>query len=340
MSGLLGGGGGLVNIKADLVLNAFRDQMNAGVSLQGMVDGFTDEFEDETGIDAASVNETYDAANDYYHNPRPAGSAALIPQGSGTEIGTFTNIDKAFDTLNKGAAWTASNYASFVVWTDPSTAGVGYIGKSYVGSPKVCTGWKAWGTSDYKLDSQAGLGSAGNTTSDVQLQGSNDGVVWNDIDSVKAIVHSSASLDYTGNGNTVAYRDWRLKVTGKSSDVSYGRMDFTELEFYGHDALVAPDMELISAVQTALSAPATGYVYLWQEDVDAVTLDADLIVYGSSDGGTTWDAGSLEEIALLSTGRLLKAPIGFTGGGVLMAYKISTFNDKVIRIHAVGMDWG
>ena len=38
-------------IKADLILNSFRDQLNAGIAVQGLVDGFADEFEDASGVD-------------------------------------------------------------------------------------------------------------------------------------------------------------------------------------------------------------------------------------------------------------------------------------------------
>ena len=49
------------------MLNAFRIAINGSLSVQNMVDGIIDEFEDETGVDTgASTNEDYDATNDLY----------------------------------------------------------------------------------------------------------------------------------------------------------------------------------------------------------------------------------------------------------------------------------
>jgi len=51
------------------VLNAFRIAINGSLSVQNMVDGVVDEYEDETGIDgASSTNEVYDSDGDYYYN--------------------------------------------------------------------------------------------------------------------------------------------------------------------------------------------------------------------------------------------------------------------------------
>jgi len=46
----------------NIMLNAFRISVNGGLTVQNMVDGVVDEFEDETGVDTStSTNETYAA---------------------------------------------------------------------------------------------------------------------------------------------------------------------------------------------------------------------------------------------------------------------------------------
>jgi len=62
-------------IELNTMLNAFRIAINGSLSQFNMVDGITDEFEDESGIDTiASVNEDYDSVNDLY---KPTSVAAL-----------------------------------------------------------------------------------------------------------------------------------------------------------------------------------------------------------------------------------------------------------------------
>jgi hypothetical protein len=58
---------GLEVLYDNIMLNAFRISVNGSLSQQGMVDGISDEYEDETGIDTgSSTNESYDSINDLY----------------------------------------------------------------------------------------------------------------------------------------------------------------------------------------------------------------------------------------------------------------------------------
>ena len=54
-------------IEANVALNSFNIAVNGGLSVQNMVDGVSDVFTDETGIDTSrSVGEVYDGTNDLY----------------------------------------------------------------------------------------------------------------------------------------------------------------------------------------------------------------------------------------------------------------------------------
>jgi len=53
--------------KANIMLNAFRITVNGGLTVQNMVDGVVDEFEDATGVDAStSTYESRDSSGKYY----------------------------------------------------------------------------------------------------------------------------------------------------------------------------------------------------------------------------------------------------------------------------------
>lgn len=55
------------NLIMNDAINAFRIAVNGTLSVQSMVDGFVDEYEDENGIDTTnSVNELYNSTGNYY----------------------------------------------------------------------------------------------------------------------------------------------------------------------------------------------------------------------------------------------------------------------------------
>ena len=56
----------------------------------------------------------------------------------------------------------------------------------------------------------------------------------------------------------------------------------------GQFGVVYDNMTLLSNAQTAQADPAEGRLMLYEEDVDAITLDTDLKGYVSRDGGTTY----------------------------------------------------
>jgi hypothetical protein len=56
-------------LEKNLGVNFLRDSVAEGWSIFGMVDGFSDVFTDETGVDTgSSTNQVYDATGDYYTN--------------------------------------------------------------------------------------------------------------------------------------------------------------------------------------------------------------------------------------------------------------------------------
>jgi len=98
---------------------------------------------------------------------------------------------------------------------------------------------------------------------------------------------------------------------------------------------------LVSNATTALATPTDAFIVLWQEDVDAITLNTDLTAEVSRDGGTTWTAAALAEVASLSTGRVLTgtANISAQPAGTSMKYRVKTLNTKEQRLHGVALQW-
>lgn len=182
-------------------LNAFRLAAYGAISVQNYDDGFVDEFEDETGVDA--------------------GSATLIPQGDGTAIGNLTS--------NGGlaAAFDGNNYQTYTACAGTGSAGEAQIGKDYgAGINKTVVRFKVWSPND-----QGWTTSHNSGTMSFQLQGSTDNLTWADV-GIAAIDDEGAtgwrSLDHTVP-NATAYRYWRVAINREDGA---GNPCVGELEFY------------------------------------------------------------------------------------------------------------
>ena len=318
--------------RANIILNAFRIAVNGGLSVMDMVDGVVDEFEDETGVDLpTSTNETYDATNDLYTSLQT------------TKDGRFDEADASQVDIGDGVA--NRKHIGFQ-WVASTT-----------GTISTC-----------KIDLELV-----NANSDVfcQLYSENAGSPGSAIGSASdTVTLNSAPAEFTftfatppsvtngttywmvltdssGSGNVrmeqaahnASYKtgasDTITSITDGSNGTGTAEL---RLEIVINDVV---NMTLVSNATTALAQPDEAFVVLWQEDVDAVTLNTDLKAYASRDGGTTFTQITLAEEAALSTGRILTGTVDISGqpAGTSMKYKIETLNTKEQRIHGVGLEW-
>jgi len=105
-----------------------------------------------------------------------------------------------------------------------------------------------------------------------------------------------------------------------------------------------PNMILISDTFTADSEPSQARIVIFEEDIDAVTLNTDLKVYISRDGGSTWaevtlsDEGDYDTSKRILVGNVDLSVSGI-GSGTDMVYKHITGNNKDLKIHGTGLLW-
>jgi len=102
------------------------------------------------------------------------------------------------------------------------------------------------------------------------------------------------------------------------------------------------DMTLLSTSFTAQSEPDNAALQLIEEDVDSITLNTDLIVSVSRDGGTTFTSFTLEEQDnLVGSQRVLTAngSISSQPAGTSMVYKIQTANNKDMKFYSSSLSW-
>jgi hypothetical protein len=102
-------------------------------------------------------------------------------------------------------------------------------------------------------------------------------------------------------------------------------------------------MTLLSNAYTAEATPTKGRLVLFEEDVDAITLNTDLKGYISRDGGTTWTQITLTDEGDYETGKRILSTVAtdISGqpSGTSMKWKVETLNEKQLKLHGTGMQW-
>lgn len=102
------------------------------------------------------------------------------------------------------------------------------------------------------------------------------------------------------------------------------------------------NMVLVSNAVTANTTPTTAQIVLFEEDVDAITLNTDLKVYVSRDAGVTYTQLTLASLGVYDgTKKILSAEgsISAQPSGTSMKYKVETANIKKLKLHGTGLLW-
>lgn len=164
----------------------------------------------------------------------------------------------------------------------------------------------------------------------------------------------STFFNATGFPAFSASTEFQVGIRGGASDPMKGHVD--ELRITKGVALYTanftPDtsetgptldnMILIANGQTAVVQPSTARVVILEEDIDSIILNTDLTCFASRDGGTTFTQITLiNEGTFGSSKNILAASVDISAqpAGTSMVYKITTLNNKALKIHATGLLW-
>ena len=325
-----GDGSGLTGIvtgattaqKTNILLNTFQTQVNGGLAAQGMTDVYTDEFVDQTGVDVAtSTNETWNAAG-YYVNftlgvtdSIPLMTSNTLPSGTAAASADNAGVNPAYLAFdNATATWWDPNTGTFPNWL------------SY-----TFTAAKTIGQYTLTADGTVFLTAPGTFTFEYY-----NGAAWVVLDTQVTQVFAANEKKTYAISSPVSATQYRINITA-TADGTWNTI--YEMEMMEN---VVANMTLQSVAAIALAQPDTAFMVLRQEDVDAVTLNTDLTVAVSRDGGTTWTAGTLADVGTLTTGRVLTSSIDISAqpAGTSMKWRAKTLNLKSQKIHAVGIEWG
>ena len=266
--------------------------------------GAADPFDSDTLL--TKTNATYDATNDYYHNPA---AEDLVSDDSTT--------------------WMTQSYV-YNVGTNVSGQNPESVNLGNTGSTTYTIDFGSGNAQDII---KGGIGYSGYSGSRIgSFRYSDDNASYTDA----ATFNFTISSDYTQTWSSVgAHRYWQLSVTSWSG-ATYHPMSHFRL----WRNLTTADMTLIGNALTASSAPTKGFITVQAKGVDAITT-SDLTAEISRDNGTTFTAATLT--AGSENGGFINyegtADISGQPSGTSMKYRVKTLNTKEVRVSGVVLRW-
>jgi hypothetical protein len=256
-----------------------------------------------------------------------AGASYSDALSTGNRTSTITvtttfSMTWAINNLVDGASVESSSDAALFVTGQTS----GYIQFDF-GSAKVLT--------------EAKLFSSNTTTHGTfKWQGSNTaGSGYTDIGSSFTLGGATTQTQTELSGNTTAYRYYRLTiVSGSTSNAG----TLLEMDFKIGDAAVdtTQDATIVTTSQTASSSSSFVRVLLEYDPIDAITLNTDLTVDVTCDGGSNWASATLSSAGTGQGGRLVAetADTACTSGTSIAA-RIKNLNNKNLQIYVTTITW-
>jgi len=390
----------------NVMLNAFRIAQQGSLTLLNMVDGFVDEYEDESGIDtSASTYEYYDSSGDFYR-PISSGSVdenckLLLHMDGDNDSTTFTDASPA-EHGNATVSGDAKVKTATKKWGTGSLLldGTDYL--YYADSSdwdvfsSLSTDWTIdwwFKFNDYSTPSNQwflqhntgnnsdgwGFYKASTTfrfwlrTGGVTYFNGENGAIPQDTDWHHcAYIKVGDDLGIYLDGTQVGYEllDRTINLSGnlyignyyggvsglngymdEISIVNYnifsatpvsGKTDTISVPTSEYGTLIYDNMTLISNNQIPTDVPTEARIVIFEEDVNSITLNTDLKAYISRDDGANYSQVTLEDVGnYISTARVLHGTVDISGqpSDTDVVYKLTTHNNKNLKIHGVGISW-
>lgn len=326
----------LNNLKDNILMNAFRIAINGALTKFNMEDGIMDEFEDESGVDTGtSTNESYDSADDYY-SPDSGDSLFLDYTDKNTLLilGDLGDVEYRYTqsftlsqsreiskvALEFGASGgSPSGQVTVRIETDSSgpSGALAHANATKAITPGASQ-WNEWDFTNFTLP-------AGTYWIVLVCDDQSTGVLWQ--------IQSDSTGGYAG-GLVMTSND------GGSSWDSFGA-DAYDLTFKLYIAQT-DNMTLVSESTEAETEPDEVRLVVFEEDVDAITVNTDLKAYASRDDGANWVQATLvDEGDYMSGKRILAGTADISGqaSDKTIKWKIESLNNKNLKVHAIGELW-
>ena len=305
----------------NIYLNSFRIAILGSYAIMDMAKGISDEYEDETGIDTTtSTHEDYDSANDLY-SPEKSYGSDILTGGTATADSHHNNEaayapDKAVDGSTAGG-WASMNTAYPHWW------------KYDLGSGNDKTA--------RQLTIYPAMDSTFARIKNFVLSGSNNDSDWTTL-KTDVTVNSETLQTFTFT-NTTSYRYYKIAISSVWGGSFPNQPHVKEFQLMEE---TIDNMTLVSETFVADSAPDDARIIIFEEDVDAITLNTDIKAYVSRDDGANYTQITLTDEGNYSgSKRILSGTADISGQAedTDMVYKIESLNTKDLKLHGVGLSW-
>lgn len=313
-------------VTSDVAIASMYSAKGAGFRLYG--DAFiADGFGGNDG-QGASTNVLWDAVSKRILPGR--GAIGSISKALGIAIGNMTangGLAAAFDNI------TSQNNAASAN-SNPS-AQAGWVGKNFSSAPQRIYAVNVYGSTDYGYDTSSAA-----TNIVMQLRATNGSPPSSSTDGV--LLGTTSTADANGIVKSIFSSDTETKwdylwVYLTSDTLSY--MSVAEVDFLRPG--LPQSMTFVTSAVILDAAPAKLAAKLIIRPFEALTLNTDLTIEFSRNGGSTWVMGTLLQALALGADRLLTvAPVTMTGGaGTQMMARISTPTSKDIDLRGLRLEW-
>jgi Concanavalin A-like lectin/glucanases superfamily len=154
---------------------------------------------------------------------------------------------------------------------------------------------------------------------------------------VAGLANGGGSLQANGTvfaiGNLADW--WNNPLDGAVDDVQIYNTLLSQTDVTNLYNGIAPSATYTSGTFTVGSAPTIARIVVLETDVDALTVNADLVCSVSRDGGTTWTAVTMTKQAISGNDYLWYGSLTFSSqpSGTSMQYKLNAPNGKTGTIH-------
>lgn len=154
-----------------------------------------------------------------------------------------------------------------------------------------------------------------------------------------AIALSIGSYNYPNSAFGYVWSNGKIDETRISHVARYTSASFTPSSIA---FALQGNMTLISNTFTATTAPSNAYGFLLLEEIDSITLNTDLTLEITRDGGTTWTTVTLVSGSIYSASTRIiyfSANISAQPSGTSLKYRIKTLNNKNCKISGGAFSW-
>lgn len=310
----------------NIFVNSLIQLISGGLTRHLLIDGMADAFTDQTGVDVAgSTNVSYASSGRYYTNRQVPSTNYANSGGTGNRTGSITVTGNfSFDS---GAFSSLVDGTNSAQCDEPGTGSTSLVG---------ATVQFDFGSGVSKFIDEVTIKRSGGSNGTWRWEVSNNGSSWTVASADFAMAGASTVVALTPDA--AGHRYYRLVgVSGNWSNNFW-----QEFEFKINSGGSIADTVLKSNGYTAAATPASASLVVLHQPVVAVTLNTDLIVSASRDGGTTWTAATLvNRGAFDGSYNMLTATVDLSAqpAGTSVKWKAETANAKEQRIKGISERW-